>query len=141
MKVLGLVLAMTISSSVMAAGSIHNSNAILNLIEATSYAVEASGEFLVHENTWIDEVSSLNCKGGISSEEVVEKFVEFTEYGAEDLKKSEVAQAIVDFKSILGERDDFVYCTGYRSVMYYGIDYHIFYVDGYKIAFEIAWEN
>lgn len=141
MKKITLIMAVLVSTQVAALSSIYDSPSIMKLIEATEYAVEAAGEFRVHENAWVDTGSNVKCRGQISAEEVLNEFIDYTEAGAEDLSKYEVAQAIVDFKTILGDRDNFTYCSASSSVPYYFINYHIYFVDDYKIAFEVAWEN
>lgn len=139
-KLILLAIAILGLNAFAALTSIYQSPSIVEVVEATQLEVEASGEFLIHENAWVDGPGNLSCKVGVKAAEVLKAFQEFTEE-TQSVDMGVKLQAYKDFYSIVDNGEDYVKCSGSRSVPYYYVNYEIFYNSKYKIAFESAWED
>lgn len=127
----------------LALSSIYDSPELVQLIDTHQMAVEASGEFEVYENTWIDPVDGkfleMSCTGGTSAEQVLNFFKDVTENT--EVPAPVKLKAYLDFYTVVNNGQNYVACEGSTSVPYYYVTYTIFYNDTYKIGFEIAWED
>ena len=138
MKIAAILLSLLFSSNALAKlTSVKDSKALLGIFEEISTTVEASGEFIVTEDFFVEDLKK--CKK-VSYKRVLKKFEESANLLDSPYPKFRKAKS--DFLEIIGKKQ-YLKCVEKGSVPYYDYEKISFITTdyAYRVQFELAWEN